>query len=156
MAKHWWGTRKNVSPRLRLEVDLMQRAFSNTFRLEFDPPRNLYWLGTVDINLAGIRYREHTLKIVYPTEYPRYPPEAYIVSPQVYSPKHQFEDGQLCLYNPKDGITYGWNPATSTATQVAGWAIEWIYAFYVWKSTGHWPGVEERLTKERPRWLKWV
>ena len=155
MAKQWWGTSKRVSERLQLEVDLMRSTFDNTFRLERTPKQQLFWLGTVDINLAGLRYRSHTLKIVYPVPYPNQPPEAYIISPEIYSPKHQFEDGQLCLFNPKDGVTYGWNPSSSTAVTVASWAIEWIYAFYTWRATDKWPGVEERLTKERPKWIKW-
>ena len=35
-----------------------------------------------------------------------------MLRPNVYSEKHQYEDGQLCLFNPKDGVTYGWNPST--------------------------------------------
>ncbi len=154
MAKNWWGTRKNVSPRLRLEVELMQSAFGDTFQLEWKPPHALFWIGDIDINLKGLKRREHTVKILYPPEYPNRPPEAYVITPSLYSPKHQFEDGQLCLFNPKDGITYGWNPSTSTAVTVAGWAIEWIYAFYTWRATGRWPGVEERLTKDKLGWLR--
>jgi ubiquitin-protein ligase len=147
MARNWWGTRQNVSSRLRLEVELMQAAFGETFRLEFEKNSNiLYWLGQVEINLKDLRERLHHLKIIYPSDYPSRPPEAYILHPYLYSKKHQFEDGQLCLFNPKDGVTYGWNPSTSTAVTVAAWAVEWIYSFYTWKATGEWPGVEERLT----------
>lgn len=154
MAKLWWGTRKNVSPRLRLEVELMQASFGNTFRLEFKNPNILFWIGVADINLYGLQERQHTIKILYPPEYPNRPPEAYVLSPDIYSPKHQFEDGQLCLFNPKDGVAYGWNPATSTAVTVAGWSIEWIYSFYTWRATGAWPGVEERLTQDKFNWLR--
>ena len=86
MAKKWWGTRKNVTPRLRLEVELMQSAFGDTFHLEWKRPHDLYWIGTVEVNLKGLKHRDHILKIVYPQEYPNRPPEAYIVSPEVYSP----------------------------------------------------------------------
>lgn len=155
MAKNWWGTRRTVSPLLHREVEMMQYAFGDTFHLsEQKRPQQLYWIGTIEINLKGLKHRDHVLKIVYPQEYPNRPPEAYIVSPEVYSPKHQFEDGQLCLFNPKDGITYGWNPSSSTAVTVAGWAIEWIYAFYTWRATGRWPGIEERLTKDSFGWLR--
>lgn len=146
MALEWWGTRKNVSPRLRLEVELMRATFADTFKLNVPRSGLLYWLGTVEINLKGLKQRHHTLKIVYPGDYPNRPAEAYVVEPYIYSEKHQFEDGQLCLFNPKDGVTYGWNPATSTAVTVSGWAVQWLYAFYTWKATGKWPGVEERLT----------
>ena len=58
----WWGTRDRVSTRLRLEVEMMRATFADTFRLVV--PRNdlLYWVGDVEINLAGIPQRLHTLK----------------------------------------------------------------------------------------------
>src|SRR5687768_2160712 len=115
----------------------MQALFEDTFRLERDGEL-LFWLGAVHINLVGLPEKRHVVKIVYPGKYPSYPPEAYVVSPQVYSPKHQFEDGQLCLFNPKDGAGFGWNPSTSTASAVVTWAIEWLYTFYTWRATGVW------------------
>lgn len=142
----WWGTRDNVAPRLRLEVEAMRATFGSTFRLEV--PRSgdpLYWVGTVEINLARLPQPTHTLKILYPLDYPSRPAEAYILSPRIYSQKHQYEDGQLCLFNPKDGEQYGWNPAKSTAVTVAAWGIEWLYAYYTWRATGVWPGIEERI-----------
>ncbi len=141
----WWGTRNQVSARLRLEVEMMRATFADTFRLVVPQRGDLYWIGDVEINLRGIPERLHTLKIVYIEGYPNRPAEAYVLKPVVYSEKHQFEDGQLCLFNPKDGITYGWNPSTSTAVTVAGWAIQWLYAYYTWRATGTWPGVEEAL-----------
>ena len=141
----WWGTPGQVSARLRLEVEMMRATFADTFRLVVPQRGDLYWIGDVEINLRGIPERLHTLKIVYIEGYPNRPAEAYVLKPVVYSEKHQFEDGQLCLFNPKDGITYGWNPSTSTAVTVAGWAIQWLYAYYTWRATGTWPGVEEAL-----------
>ena len=141
----WWGTRKRVSKRLQLEVEMMRATFADTFRLVVPRRGELYWIGDVEINLKDIPTRWHTLKIVYVEGYPNRPAEAYVVKPVVYSEKHQFEDGQLCLFNPRDGVTYGWNPSTSTAVTVAGWAIQWLYAYYTWRATGTWPGVEERM-----------
>ncbi|PJF45088.1 MAG: hypothetical protein CUN55_00690 [Phototrophicales bacterium] len=153
--KYWWGTRASISPRLQLEVEYMGRTFGDTFRLEWEPPERLYWIGTIELNLSQMRYRHHTLKIIYPKYYPNHPPEAYVVAPKIYSNKHQFEDGQLCLFNPKDGSQYGWNPSTSTAVTVAGWAIEWLYAYYTWRATGIWPGVEGSIAKSKHRWFSW-
>jgi hypothetical protein len=141
----WWGTRRQVSNRVRLEVEMMRATFGDTFQLKVPKRGPLYWIGDVEINLAGIPQRIHTLKIVYVDGYPNRPAEAYVVQPNVYSEKHQFEDGQLCLFNPKDGVTYGWNPSRSTAVTVTGWAIQWLYAYYTWRATGTWPGVEERM-----------
>ncbi len=143
----WWGTRSNVSPRLRLEVEAMRATFGGTFRLIVPRHGLLYWVGEVEINLAGVPQREHLLKLLYPDKYPLRPPEAYVLKPYIYSPKHQFEDGQLCLFNPKDGRAYGWNPARSTAVTVAGWAVEWLYAYYTWKQIGVWPGMEEQIKR---------
>jgi ubiquitin-protein ligase len=141
----WWGSRQNVSSRLRLEVEAMRAAFGDTFRLVVPTRGPVYWLGAVEINLRGVSQRDHVVKILYPAEYPNRPPEAYVLKPYIYSEKHQFEDGQLCLFNPKDGSSYGWNPSSSTAVTVAGWGIQWLYAYYTWRATGEWPGVEEHI-----------
>ena len=146
----WWGTRTNVSPRLRLEVEAMRAAFDNTFKLVVPQFGLLYWEGSVEVNLATLRAREHTLKILYPNDYPNRPAEAYVLRPRVYSEKHQYEDGQLCLFNPKDGEHYGWNPSKSTAVTVAARAIQWLYAYYTWRATGVWPGIEERVDPNTP------
>ncbi|MBN1201466.1 MAG: hypothetical protein JXJ20_06385 [Anaerolineae bacterium] len=141
----WWGSSRQVSNRLRLEVELMRATFADTFRLVVPKRGLLYWMGDVEINLRGIPEQIHSLKIIYPDDYPNRPAEAYVLNPLVYSEKHQYEDGQLCLFNPKDGVAYGWNPGKSTAVTVAGWAIQWLYAYYTWRATGTWPGVEERM-----------
>ncbi len=143
----WWGSRNNVSPRLRLEVEAMRAAFGDTFRLIVPKKGTLYWIGEVEITLQGVSPSSHMLKLLYPERYPLRPPEAYVLKPYIYSPKHQFEDGQLCLFNPKDGTTYGWNPARSTIVTVAGWAVQWLYAYYTWKQIGVWPGHEERVKR---------
>jgi len=141
----WWGTPDRVSNRLRLEVELMHATFADTFRLVVPKNDLLYWIGDVEINLRGLPERIHTIKLIYPAEYPNRPAEAYVLRPNVYSEKHQYEDGQLCLFNPKDGVTYGWNPSTSTVVTVAGWAIQWLYVYYTWRATGTWPGIEEHM-----------
>ena len=147
--ENWWGTPSKVSNRLRLEVELMRATFADTFKLVVPKNDLLYWIGDVEINLAGLTQRVHTVKLIYPKEYPNRPAEAYVLKPNVYSEKHQFEDGQLCLFNPKDGITYGWNPSSSTVVTVAGWAIQWLYAYYTWRMTGDWPGIEERMPPKK-------
>lgn len=149
MKMPWWGTRKNVSDRLRIEVEAMRAIFGTTFRLVVPPDeRMLYWQGWVEVNLATLNQPEHQLKIIYPESYPNRPAEAYILQPHIYSEKHQYVDGQLCLFNPKDGEHYGWNPSNSTAVTVTAWAIQWLYAYYTWRATEVWPGIEERVADE--------
>jgi ubiquitin-protein ligase len=148
---NWWGTRKDVSPRLVWEVEAMRATFGKTFELVVPPFGGLlYWQGTVQVNMSILENPDHTLKIVYPKEYPNRPAEAYCIKPRIYSEKHQYEDGQLCLFNPKDGEQYGWNPSKSTAVTVAGWAVQWLYAYYTWRATGEWPGIEERIRPDTP------
>lgn len=146
----WWGSRENVSPRLRLEVEAMRATFGDTFKLVVPPFGLVYWKGDVEINLRNLKRPAHTLKILYPKDYPNRPAEAYVLEPRLYSEKHQYEDGQLCLFNPKDGEQYGWNPSRSTAVTVTAWAVQWIYAFYTWRATGEWPGIEERIDPRTP------
>lgn len=146
----WWGTRNSVSPRLRLEVEAMRATFGSTFKLVVPHNARLYWEGTVELNLATLRNPQHTIKIEYPDDYPNRPAEAYVLRPRIYSEKHQYEDGQLCLFNPKDGEQYGWNPSRSTAVTVAAWAVQWLYAYYTWRATGVWPGIEERVDPNTP------
>ncbi len=146
----WWGTRSNVSPRLRLEVEAMRATFGHTFKLTVPAQTLLYWEGTVELNLASLATPNHALKIIYPADYPNRPAEAYVLQPTIYSQKHQYEDGQLCLFNPKDGEQYGWNPSRSTAVTVAAWAVQWLYAYYTWRATGAWPGIEERVDPNTP------
>lgn len=123
----------------------MRAVFGSTFRLVVPEHGLLYWIGDVEINLTRLRERLHQVKIVYPANYPNEPAEAYIIEPRIYSKKHQYVDGQLCLFNPKDGESYGWNPSKSTAVTVASWAVQWIYAYYTWRATGVWPGIEESV-----------
>jgi hypothetical protein len=130
-----------------MEYQAMRQIFGDTFKLVTPRTEELYWEGIVIVNLRGIPQREHQLKILYPHEYPNRPAEAYVLNPKIYSEKHQFEDGQLCLFNPKDGTNYGWNPSRSTAATVAGWAVNWLYAYYTWRIMGDWPGEEERITR---------
>ena len=89
----------------------MKATFGNTFKLVVPPFGGLlYWQGTIEINMTILDSPYHSLKLVYPKEYPNRPAEAYCIKPRIYSEKHQYEDGQLCLFNPKDGEQYGWNP----------------------------------------------
>ena len=148
---NWWGKRSKVSPRLIWEVEAMRASFGDTFRLTVPSLSGLlYWEGEVEINLSVVDVPRHKLKIVYPAAYPNRPAEAYCLYPTIYSEKHQYEDGQLCLFNPKDGEQYGWNPSKSTAVTVAGWAVQWLYAYYTWRATGEWPGIEERIRPDSP------
>ncbi len=146
----WWGTRRNVAPRLRLEVEAMRATFGDTFKLVVPDIGPIYWEGMVELNMMSVPTSNHWLKILYPMDYPNRPAEAYVLRPHIYSPKHQYEDGQLCLFNPKDGQQYGWNPGKSTAVTVAAWAVQWLYAYYTWKFTQTWPGVEERIDPNTP------
>ncbi len=150
MSSNWWGTRTNVSPRLRLEVEAMRATFGDTFKLVVPNRGLLHWEGWVEVNLARLKEPWHHMKILYPGDYPSRPAEAYVLQPRVYSQKHQYEDGQLCLFNPTDGEQYGWNPARSTAVTVTAWAVQWLYAYYTWRATGDWPGIEERANPNTP------
>jgi ubiquitin-protein ligase len=141
----WWGTRGNVSERLKVEVLTMQTAFGDTFKLTVPLVGELYWSGTIELNLTKLAHRAHTLKIIYPNNYPVSAPYVYIVEPRIWSPQYQLNDGKLSLFNPVDGHKYGWYPATGTATTIVGWAIHWLYAYHTWQFTGNWPEIFEGI-----------
>ena len=151
----WWGTARETSKLLQFEVEVMKRAYGDTFQLKLigwedrtgKKERRISWLGTVYINLdVPGNPREHVLQIVYPPRYPKVAPEAYPVEPIIEpipgAKNHVYPSGELCLYDPRKQNREGWNPSNSTGVTIAGWAIQWYYAYYTWKASGIWPGEE--------------
>lgn len=149
----------------------MSAAFEQTFRLDL-PKRGKFkgkicWLGRVQINMKTAENPgAHLLRIVYPDKYPTAVPEAYCEKPIIEMTKdiremdrkfpkhkphklHQYFDGELCLFQKRDGVSHGWNPSRSTGATIAGWAIQWLYAYYTWRATGDWPGLEESVSAGR-------
>lgn len=85
----------------------------------------------------------YTLKIIYILGQV---PKTYIVSPKplrlavgakklphTYNSKKQ----QLCLFYPKYSE---WNPSMSIATTIVHWAVQWMYYYEIWVTTGKWMG----------------
>ena len=71
---NWWGSRRHVSSRLIWEVEAMKATFGNTFALVVPPFGGLlYWQGIVEISMSILESPYHSLKIVYPKEYPNRP-----------------------------------------------------------------------------------
>ena len=153
----WWGTPKKTSRLLRLEVEVMKRAYGDTFQLNLidwedrnkKKDKRICWVGTVHINMdVPGNPKDHTLQIVYPSKYPNVAPEAYPIDPVIEpipgAKNHIYPSGELCLYDPRKNKREGWNPSNSTGVTIAGWAIQWFYAYYTWKATGKWPGDEAR------------
>ena len=64
----WWGSKNNVSARLRLEVEAMRATFDNTFKLIVPLQGALYWEGDVELNLATLESPFHRLKILRPAK----------------------------------------------------------------------------------------
>ena len=148
---------RKTSKLLQFEVEVMKRAYGDTFQLELvgwedktgRVEKRISWLGTVHINIeAPDNPREHVLQIVYPPKYPNVAPEAYSVRPLIKplpgSKNHIYPSGELCLYDPRKHKKEGWNPSNGTGVTIAGWAIQWYYAYYTWKATGVWPGEEAK------------
>ena len=130
MAAAWWGTRTRVSARLQLEVAVMRDTFPDTFRLNVPTQGELYWEGVVELNLSSIPQRRTCCTLSTRRGIRTGRRKRMCASRRLSALKHQFKDGQLCLFNPRDGERYGWNPGRSTAVTVAGWAVQWLYAYY--------------------------
>lgn len=75
-------------------------------------------------------------------------PKAYIVSPKnlplaegatrlphTYRNKERLQ--QLCLYLPGTGE---WKPSMKLADTMVHWAVQWMYYYEIWVTTGKWLG----------------
>jgi ubiquitin-protein ligase len=153
----WWGSKESVSQRLIIESKLMRESFGTTFKMivPADDSGCLVWEGVVNINFEGLKRTDHRIRIECPRGYPDDAPQVRLINPAISTGMHQWDANVLCLFNPREGKNYGWNPARSTCVTAASWGIQWLYAFYTWKKTGEWPGDEHFVqSPERDRMLE--
>lgn len=84
------------------------------------------------------------IKILYSSSYPHVAPDAFILYPfhskTLNVMQHVLSDGALCLYNARDGHSYGWDPSENTGATIALWAIQWLRAYRYYTIWGRWPG----------------
>lgn len=155
----WWGSREALSKRFMHEVGQMKVQFGTSWQLVLpkpDSPNPLYWRGQVLVNLEELApaKRKHTLHVVYPDGYPNAAANCYCVDPVLENTGHTYGISQwpfnngaskMCLFNPNEGVNYGWNPSHSTALTIALWGIQWLYGYYTFFYTGKWPGDEHNV-----------
>lgn len=165
----WWGTRKEPSRRMRVEILAMKKLF-NTKQKVLIKPRVLwdddFYLITKELNLdtdnrirpfwlTTFRMRSgpqnrinpegwYTLRITYRSEFPAKEPAATIPSHGLLGAEHIFgklseTDDYVLCLTGHDGIRSGWDPARSTAATIGLWSIEWIRAWTLSIITGYWP-----------------
>lgn len=100
------------------------------------------WFGEFMPSALSDTYR---LKITYTTGKP---PKVYIVSPKPLPlaegakrlpHTYSYSNGkqQLCLFLPKAGE---WNSSMFIATTIVHWAVQWMYYYEIWVTTGKWMG----------------
>jgi len=100
------------------------------------------WFGEFTPSALSDTYR---LKITYTLGRT---PKAYIVSPKPLPlaegtkrlpHTYNYSNGkqQLCLFLPKAGE---WKPSMLIATTIVHWAVQWMYYYEIWVSTGKWMG----------------
>lgn len=88
---------------------------------------------------------EYTFTLIYPggKDYPIYPPKARITTLIEGGPPHLYKSDEIysepCVFDPHKGRAYGWDPIKDTAAVMAGWVVEWLLAYRVWRKTGKWP-----------------
>ncbi len=112
----WYETNRQ---RLSLETETMAQRFPDFVLKTTD--RGLTWAGQLRTN-SGSRYQ---IAVVYSTDFPYYAPKVYVLRPPIRSPKHQWNDGSLCLFNPDDKT---WNTNT-TAAQAVALTAEWLFSY---------------------------
>lgn len=100
----------------------------------------MVWLGSFQPSALSDTYN---LKIVYNLGSN---PKAYIDSPKplrlatgakILPHTFNYHDGKqrLCLYLPHE-----WNSSMILSTTIVHWAIQWMYYYEIWASTGKWLG----------------
>jgi len=102
----------------------------------------LVWMGKLTTNRGEV----YEIALYYPDDFPISPPRVFPIVPTITSwkneaageLKHQYADGALCLYDPKDR-TFNQN---STAATVIAVAAAWLFAYETWLDSGEWPGLE--------------
>ena len=100
------------------------------------------WFGEFTPSALSDTYK---LKITYKLGQA---PKAYIVSPKPLQLAegakrlpHTYSYGngkqQLCLYLPGTGE---WRPSMVIAQTIVHWAVQWMYYYEIWVTTGRWMG----------------
>ncbi len=130
-----WYQQEAYRSRLGAEYSAVRSRFPQ-FRLGREGSGDLYWQGELTTNF-GTRYE---VKISYPRDYPSRPPAAYVVQPKLKQAPHTYGDGgPLCLFNPEEGASHGFDPARTTAAAIIAWTAEWLAYYEVYRRTGSWP-----------------
>jgi hypothetical protein len=117
------------------------------------------WFGEFTPSALSDTYK---LKITYKLGQA---PKAYIVSPKPLQlaegakrlpHTYNYSNGkqQLCLYLPGTGE---WRPSMVIAQTIVHWAVQWMYYYEIWVTTGRWMGgghgnwdvekIEEKISK---------
>ena len=91
------------------------------------------WIGNLKPTESSAEY---TVKIQYDHRHPR----VYICNPEMLkNAPHQYNDGRLCLYYPKD---QSYNNMSIIADTILPWTVLWLYYYEVWIQEGVWWGPE--------------
>ena len=134
----------------------MKATFGNTFKLVVPPRRGLvFWRGVVEINMRMSRFSsfqsEHTLGYCLSQRNIQIVQQKHIVASRKFIVKSiNMKMGSCVCSTQKMVSNMVGTPANRRAVTVTGWAVQWLYAYYTWRSTGQWPGIEERIRPDSP------
>lgn len=166
----WWGTRTQVSPRLKLEIEKLKQHFDMKSISLVMPEQvtqllsarsfghdesSLGFQGTFTLNVEGIEPERltHTIMVVTHDNYPNHAPDVFCLTQDKFKQKHSphtYGGGKMCLYNPSEGRNHGWNPGKGTVANSMLWGVQWLYARLFYDERGHWVGEEERVSERIP------
>lgn len=120
--------------RLIKEQTIMRASFPQA-RLVKVAGNRLAWVVTLKSNTGRI----YTVEIVYPDGFPADYPKAFVVDPSILNAPHQYNNGQLCLFNANDRPERSYIPEKTTAATVTAWVAGWLASLEIWQKTGTWP-----------------
>jgi hypothetical protein len=149
--QRWWETDYGAWRR-NAEREAMARHFP-AFTLCEMLDGSLSWVGWLRSGLdsgapdnrplwrGDPHERRYQIRVIYPDNFPEYPPSVVIESPELpQGMPHVLAPQRPCLFQPAQGPRNGYDPGKTTAATLVAWTALWIHAFETWQATGHWPG----------------
>lgn len=143
----WFEKSPENRARFVLEYRAVKEAYPQ-FELLKSSSGDMYWQGELltrikdavgNVKFEGNRF---LLKIEYPSTYPDYPPDVYVLKPKLPDGTLHLRDRsaqKLCLYHPEYAKRQGiYNPALSTVVNILGHTMNWLMAFEIWRTTKSW------------------
>lgn len=118
---------------LGMQIYHMKLKFPSFEFYKEDSCSTIGWIGRLKPSESSGLY---TVKIEYDDRHPK----VYIMNPEILdNAPHRYEDGQLCLYYPRD---MSYSKTSIIDETILPWTALWLYYYEAWLKEGVWWGPE--------------